>query len=62
MSKKNFALIGAAGYIAPRHMKTIKETGNKNYVHEMRYKEPLGMKGEYSSYANKSLTKHPLRK
>lgn len=25
---KNFALIGAAGYIAPRHMKAIEETGN----------------------------------
>ncbi len=25
---KNFAMIGAAGYIAPRHMKAIKETGN----------------------------------
>jgi UDP-N-acetyl-2-amino-2-deoxyglucuronate dehydrogenase len=25
---KNFALIGAGGYIAPRHMKAIKETGN----------------------------------
>ncbi|MCE9662472.1 Gfo/Idh/MocA family oxidoreductase [Halomonas sp. M5N1S17] len=25
---KYFALIGAAGYIAPRHMKAIKETGN----------------------------------
>jgi UDP-N-acetyl-2-amino-2-deoxyglucuronate dehydrogenase len=25
----NFALIGAAGYIAPRHMKAIKETGNE---------------------------------
>lgn len=25
---KTFALIGAAGYIAPRHMKAIKETGN----------------------------------
>jgi UDP-N-acetyl-2-amino-2-deoxyglucuronate dehydrogenase len=24
----NFSLIGAAGYIAPRHMKAIKETGN----------------------------------
>ena len=23
-----FALIGAAGYIAPRHMKAIKDTGN----------------------------------
>lgn len=26
---KNFALIGAAGYIAPRHMKAIKETDNQ---------------------------------
>lgn len=25
---KNFALVGAAGYIAPRHMKAIKDTGN----------------------------------
>ena len=26
---KNFALIGAAGYIAPRHMKAIKDTNNE---------------------------------
>ena len=26
---KNFSLIGAAGYIAPRHMQAIKATGNK---------------------------------
>jgi UDP-N-acetyl-2-amino-2-deoxyglucuronate dehydrogenase len=26
---KNFTLIGAAGYIAPRHMKAIKDTGNQ---------------------------------
>ncbi len=26
---KNFALIGAAGYIAPRHMQAIKDTGNR---------------------------------
>jgi UDP-N-acetyl-2-amino-2-deoxyglucuronate dehydrogenase len=26
---KNFALIGAGGYIAPRHMKAMKDTGNK---------------------------------
>jgi len=26
---KNFTLIGAAGYIAPRHMKAIKDTGNR---------------------------------
>lgn len=28
MSKKNFALIGASGYIAPRHMKAIKDSEN----------------------------------
>jgi len=27
--KSNFALIGAAGYVAPRHMKAIYETGNR---------------------------------
>lgn len=26
---KKFALIGAAGYIAPRHLKAIKDTGNE---------------------------------
>jgi len=29
MNKKNFALIGASGYIAPRHMKAIRETDNE---------------------------------
>ena len=29
MNSKNFALVGAAGYIAPRHFKAIKETGNQ---------------------------------
>ena len=28
----NFALIGAAGYVAPRHMRAIKETGNNLIV------------------------------
>ena len=27
-TSKNFGLIGVAGYIAPRHLKAIKETGN----------------------------------
>ncbi len=27
--EKNFGLIGAAGYVAPRHMKAIQDTGNK---------------------------------
>jgi UDP-N-acetyl-2-amino-2-deoxyglucuronate dehydrogenase len=26
---KNFVLLGAAGYVAPRHMKAIRETGNR---------------------------------
>lgn len=29
MAAKNFALIGAGGYIAPRHMKAIRDTGNR---------------------------------
>jgi UDP-N-acetyl-2-amino-2-deoxyglucuronate dehydrogenase len=29
MDVNNFALIGAAGYIAPRHFKAVKETGNQ---------------------------------
>ena len=32
MDSKEFALIGAAGYIAPRHMKAISETGNNLLV------------------------------
>lgn len=28
-TSKNFGLIGAAGYIAPRHMQAIRETGNQ---------------------------------
>ena len=32
MDKLNFALIGAAGYIAPRHIKAIADTGNNLLV------------------------------
>ena len=28
MATDNFALVGVAGYIAPRHLKAIKDTGN----------------------------------
>ena len=28
----HFALIGAAGYVAPRHMRAIRETGNELVV------------------------------
>ena len=32
MNKKNFAIIGVGGYIAPRHLKAIKDTGNELVV------------------------------
>ncbi len=46
MNKENFALIGAAGYIAPRHMKAIKETGN-NLIAAM---DPMDSVGIIDSY------------
>lgn len=39
---KNFALIGAAGYIAPRHLKAIKETGH-NLVVAMDVNDSVGI-------------------
>lgn len=43
---KNFALIGAAGYIAPRHMKAIKETGN-NLLAAMDPSDSVGIIDSY---------------
>jgi UDP-N-acetyl-2-amino-2-deoxyglucuronate dehydrogenase len=43
---KNFALIGAAGYIAPRHMKAIKETGN-NLVAALDKHDNVGILDSY---------------
>lgn len=42
----NFALIGAAGYIAPRHMKAIKETGN-NLVAALDKNDSVGIMDSY---------------
>jgi UDP-N-acetyl-2-amino-2-deoxyglucuronate dehydrogenase len=39
---KNFALIGAAGYIAPRHLRAIKDTGN-NLVAAMDVNDSVGI-------------------
>ncbi|QIL42848.1 Gfo/Idh/MocA family oxidoreductase [Acidovorax sp. HDW3] len=39
---KKFALIGAAGYIAPRHLKAIKDTGN-NLVVAMDVNDSVGI-------------------
>ncbi len=43
---KSFALIGAAGYIAPRHMDAIKETGNK-LVAAMDKSDSVGILDKY---------------
>ena len=43
---KNFALIGAAGYIAPRHMKAIKETGN-NLIAALDNNDSVGIIDSY---------------
>lgn len=43
---KNFALIGAAGYIAPRHMKAIHETGN-NLVAALDKHDNVGILDSY---------------
>lgn len=47
----NFALIGAAGYIAPRHMKAIKDTGN-NLVAAMDPNDSVGVIDSYFPDAN----------
>ncbi len=43
---KNFALIGAAGYVAPRHLKAIKETGN-NLVAALDKNDNVGILDSY---------------
>lgn len=52
MSKtQNFALIGAAGYIAPRHLKAIKETGN-NLVAALDKFDSVGIMDSYFPQAD----------
>lgn len=48
---KNFALIGAAGYIAPRHMQAIKDTGN-NLLAAMDPSDSVGIIDSYFPEAN----------
>jgi UDP-N-acetyl-2-amino-2-deoxyglucuronate dehydrogenase len=43
---KNFALIGAGGYIAPRHMKAIKDTGN-NLIAALDKHDSVGIMDSY---------------
>jgi len=48
---KNFALIGAAGYIAPRHLKAIKDTGN-NLVASLDRFDSVGIINSYFPDSN----------
>lgn len=48
---KNFALIGAAGFIAPRHLKAIKDTGN-NLVAAMDRFDSVGIIDSYFPHAD----------
>ncbi len=43
---KNFALIGAAGYIAPRHLQAIKDTNN-NLVAALDRFDSVGIMDSY---------------
>ncbi len=43
---KNFAIVGAGGYIAPRHMKAIKDTGN-NLIAALDKHDSVGIMDSY---------------
>ena len=43
---KNFAMIGAGGFVAPRHMRAIKETGN-NLLAAMDINDSVGILDKY---------------
>lgn len=47
VTPKNFALIGAGGYIAPRHMKAIRDTGNR-LVAALDKSDSVGILDSYS--------------
>lgn len=44
---KNFALIGAGGYIAPRHLRAIRDTGNR-LIAAVDPKDSVGVLDQYS--------------
>jgi len=46
MMRKNFVLIGAGGYIAPRHLQAIKDTGN-NLVAALDRSDSVGILDRY---------------
>lgn len=47
MLNKNFALIGSAGYVAPRHMKAVKDTGN-NLIAALDKSDSVGILDSFS--------------
>jgi UDP-N-acetyl-2-amino-2-deoxyglucuronate dehydrogenase len=47
MMSKNFAVIGAGGYIAPRHLRAIRDTGNR-LVAAVDPKDSVGILDQYS--------------
>ena len=47
ISGKNFALIGAAGYVAPKHMKAIADTGN-NLIAALDPSDSVGILDSFS--------------
>jgi len=47
INPKNFAIIGVAGYIAPAHLKAIKETGN-NIIAALDINDSVGILDQYS--------------
>ena len=51
LSNKNFALIGAGGYVAPKHMKAIKDTGN-NLVAALDNSDSVGILDSFSFDVN----------
>lgn len=48
---KNFALVGAAGYIAPRHLQAIKDTGN-NLIAALDPFDSVGVLDSYFPHAD----------
>ena len=44
---KNFAVIGVGGYVAPRHLRAIRDTGNV-LVAAMDPKDSVGVLDQYS--------------
>ncbi|WP_020587593.1 Gfo/Idh/MocA family protein [Desulfobacter curvatus] len=44
---KNFALIGAGGYVAPKHLKAVKDTGN-NLIAALDKNDSVGILDSYS--------------